>query len=150
MNTTILDTFVEDLRTTRPDPRDVPGFDPKNGNLNAKVLLVLEAPGPGAVTSGRVSIENEDPTARNLKKLLRKAGLKPEDLMIWNAVPWYCGNDEKTRIQPPSPKDLHDGIESLCKLARLLPNLKAVVLVGGAARKAHVRLSASTEARILS
>jgi hypothetical protein len=97
MNTTILDAFVEDLRSKRIDPRDVPGFDPTNENINAKVLLVLEASGPGAVTSKRVSIENEDPTARNLKKLLVKAALKPGDLMIWNVVQWYCGNDEKTK-----------------------------------------------------
>jgi uracil-DNA glycosylase len=150
MNTTILDAFVEDLRAKRRDPRDVPGFDPTNGNINAKVLLVLEAPGPGAVSGKLVSIENEDPTARNLKKLLIKADLKPEDLMIWNVVPWYCGNDEKTKIVPPSPKDLTEGIELLCKLVELLPNLKAILLVGGAARRAHVKLSATTEARILS
>jgi uracil-DNA glycosylase len=150
MNTAILDAFVEDLRSKRQDPRDVPGFDPTNGNINAKVLLVLEAPGPRAVKSKRVSIENEDPTARNLKKLLTKTDLKPEDLIIWNVVPWYCGNDEKTKIVPPSSKDLTAGIGFLCQLIGLLPNLKSVVLVGGTARKAHVRLSATTDARILS
>ena len=145
-----LSAFVENLRGTRADPNDVPGFDSDNGNLNAKVLLVLEAPGPGAVLSKRVSINNDDPTARNLKALLLKAQLRPEDVIIWNVVPWYCGNEGKTKIAAPSAKDVTEGIDSLCTLVGLLMNLKAIVLVGSTARKAHVRLSAKTRARILS
>ena len=125
-------------------------LDPANGNLTAKVLLVLEAPGPGAVASKRVSINNDDPTARNLKALLAKGELTSADLIIWNVVPWYCGNEEKTKIEVPSAKDVAEGIESLCTFVALLKNLKAIVLVGSTARKAHVRLSAKTRARILS
>lgn len=62
--------FFKNLRAKSIDPREVRCFDPANGNINAKVLLVLGAPDPRAVTSKRVSIENEDPTARNLKRLL--------------------------------------------------------------------------------
>jgi uracil-DNA glycosylase len=150
MKAAILDDFVEKLRLTRSDQRDVPSFEPNNGNLNAKVLLVLEAPGPGALKTGKVSQYNDDPTAKNLKAMLEDAKLKGEDLMIWNVVPWYCGNEEKTNIGRPLAADVTAGIESLCELTGLLPNLKAIVLVGGSARKAHVRLSATTQARILS
>ena len=150
MNTDLLDAFVQNLRGARSDPCDVPGFDPQNGNLNAKLLLVLEAPGPGALASKRVSIDNDDPTARNLKALLTKAGIRQDDLIVWNVVPWYCGSPDKSKIQVPSVKSVIEGIESLCALVPLLKNLKAIVLVGGTARKAHVRLSATTQARILS
>ena len=150
MNTNPIDAFIENLRGTRPSPRDVPGLDPANGNLTAKVLLVLEAPGPGAVASKRVSINNDDPTARNLKALLAKGELTSADLIIWNVVPWYCGNEEKTKIAVPSAKDVAEGNESLCTFVALLKNLQAIVLVGSTARKAHVRLSAKTRARILS
>ena len=150
MNTDLLDAFVQSLRGARSDPCDVPGFDPQNGNLNAKLLLVLEAPGPGALASKCVSIDNDDPTARNLKALLAKAGIRHDDLIVWNVVPWYCGNPDKTKIEVPSVRNLAEGIESLCTLVPLLKNLKAIVLVGSTARKAHVRLSATTQARILS
>ena len=150
MNTDLLDAFVQRLRGTRSDPCDVPGFDPQNGNLNAKLLLVLEAPGQGAVASKRVSIDNDDPTAKNLKALLAKAGIRKDDLIVWNVVPWYCGSPDKKKIEVPSVKSLTEGIESLCTLVPLLKNLEAIVLVGSTARKAHVRLSAITQARILS
>jgi uracil-DNA glycosylase len=150
MNIDPLDVFLTALRSVRPESRDVPGFDPRNGNLNAKFLLVLEAPGPGAVASGFVSIENEDPTAKNLKKLLADSSISPDEIVIWNVVPWYCGNEEKTKIQPPSTQEMEIGIDFLCKLVLLLKNLEAIVLVGGSARKAHIRLSAKTRVRILS
>lgn len=150
MNTDPLEALLSTLRSTKPEIRDIPGFDPRNGNLSAKILLVLEAPGPGALAGGVISVDNNDPTARNLKKLLTDSNIRQEEIAIWNVVPWYCGSEDKKKIQPPSAEDVEVGIGFLLELIDLLENLKVIVLVGRAARKAHIRLSAKTSARILS
>jgi uracil-DNA glycosylase len=142
-------TIVERIRASRADPRSVPGLDPRNGNEAARVLLVLEAPGPGAVESQVVSIENIDPTARNLKSLLKYANLTPADIAVWNVVPWYCGSEDFKKIAAPSARDIEEGTALLCDLISCMPKLQAVVLIGSTARKAHIRLSAEVTVRIL-
>jgi uracil-DNA glycosylase family 4 len=149
MNTDSLATFVEEIRASRALPDDVPGFDPGNGNENAKFLLVLEAPGPRAIESGIVSIENQDATARNLKELLSAANIEKNEIAIWNVVPWYIGNEARTQIRSPNPTDIDQGIESLVRLIPKFINLRCILLIGSSARKAHIRLSSATTARIL-
>jgi len=149
MNTDSLATFVERLRATRARPTDVPTFDPGNGNENAKFLFVLEAPGPQALKSGVVSIENQDPTARNLKELLTNAKIDKREIAVWNVVPWYIGNEDWTLIRSPNIADIQEGIDSLIRLLPIFKNLRCIVLVGSSARKAHIRLSSATTARIL-
>lgn len=144
-----LATFVEELRSTRPISTDVPTFDPGNGNEQAKFLLILEAPGPKAVESGVVSIDNPDPTARNLKELLVNARIDRNEIAIWNVVPWYIGNEERTQIRSPNPAEITEGINSLVKLIPYFKMLQCIVLVGGCARRAHIQLSPVTTARIL-
>lgn len=142
--------FVLTIRKNEGLNEEIPDFDPKNGNLNAKFLLVLEAPGPKAIKSGYVSIENPDSTAKNLGRQLSKANVSNDEIAIWNVVPWYVGNENKTKIRAINGGELDVGIRYLKELISLMPNLKCIVLVGGTARKAHVELSLSTKARILS
>ena len=150
MKSTSLSSFVLQIRAERRLWSEVPGFDPKNGNEQAKYLLVLEAPGPKAVKSGYVTFDNPDLTAANLKAQLEAAGVNRGDIAVWNVVPWYLGNEDQTRIRAAEREDVALGIAYLLRLVRLLPNLRCIVLVGAAARKAHVSLSAATTARILS
>ena len=145
-----LDQYLQEIRQEQGLTTQVPGFDEQNGNELARFLFVLEAPGPKAVETGVVSTDNPDPTARNLGLQLKKAGVPRADIAIWNTIPWYIGNDERTRIRTPLADDLNLGIGYLIRLLPLLANLKCIVLVGGAARKAHVALSSATRARILS
>ena len=149
MNQNILPAYIEEIRLSKVRRDDVPSFDPKNGNEQAKFLIVLEAPGPQAINSGIISIENDDPTARNLRKLLDEAKIHREEVVIWNVVPWYVGNENRTQIAIPSAEDVEQGIGWLCKLVGHLKHLQCILLVGGSARKAHIRLSARTKVRIL-
>ena len=41
-----LDLLVSKIRSDLGSPEAVPGFDPLNGNEQAKFLFLLEAPGP--------------------------------------------------------------------------------------------------------
>ena len=145
-----LDSFVACIRRKHSGTEHyVPGFDPDNGNGAAKYLLVLEAPGPTACETGVISLNNPDQTASNLKEQLDQAGIQSCDMAIWNVVPWYVGDVERNRIRAPTAQEVLDGIEHLKKLVSLLPNLQCIVLVGASARRAHIPLSATTNARIL-
>lgn len=145
-------SLAELVTTIRERHRDlfVPNFDPVNGNESARFLFVLEAPGPGAVESCFVSLSNDDPTARNFSDQLDKACIREQDIAVWNVVPWYLGNGEMNRIRPARKEDVDQGREYLVKVISLMQNLQCIVLVGGAARQAHVYLSQRTKVRILS
>ena len=146
-------TFSEIVSLIREEQAlgsEVPGFDPENGNEQARYLFLLEAPGPKAVQTGRVSLNNPDPTARNFQRQLRQAGIGAEDIAIWNVVPWYLGVEGRARIRGASAVDVRQGLKYLEALVAAMPNLQCIVLVGGAARKAHVFLSQVSTARILS
>jgi len=149
MNTPDLQEFVAQIRAERGLTHEVPGFDPGNGNAAASFLFVLEAPGPRAVETGSISFDNPDATARNLRLQLAAAGVARADIAIWNVVPWYLGRPDRSRIRPAVGSDVAAGVQYLLRLLPLLPRLKCIVLVGAAARGAHVRLSAATSARVL-
>lgn len=82
-----LTEFVRRLRIRVGSQAAIPYFDPWDGGVNAKVLFLLEAPGPKARNSGFVSMNNPDQTARNLFELSREASLDRRDMVTWNAVP---------------------------------------------------------------
>lgn len=129
---------------------EVPDFDPMNGNEQAKYLFLLEAPGPKAVQSGYISLDNPDPTARNFREQLKAAGITREEIAIWNIVPWYIGNETGKSIRAANRADVHAGIEYLSPLVSAMQKLQCIFLVGGAARQAHLFLSQITTARIVS
>jgi uracil-DNA glycosylase len=129
---------------------EVPSFDKNNGNENAKYLFLLEAPGPMAVQSGKISFENDDPTAKNMKKQLNEAGIECGDIALWNIVPWFIGKKDGKSIRAATGQDVKDGREYLKLLVDAMPKLKCIFLVGRAARRAHLDLSSMTTARIVS
>jgi uracil-DNA glycosylase len=145
-----LGRLVEQIRAEQKLGDEVPGFDPLNGNENARFLFVLEAPGPKSVASKIISFDNPDPTASNLRSQLSTAGIDRKDVALWNVVPWYIGNKKKTKIRAAVNLDIKEGQKYLIQVIALMPELKCIVLVGGAARRAHVFLSARTQAHILS
>lgn len=145
-----LQDVVNKIRTEQNLKDEVPTFDHNNGNERAKYLFLLEAPGPKAVKTGLISLDNPDPSARNFKKQLEQAGINRSDIAIWNTVPWYIGNSEKTQIRAAERNDIQEGMKYLCDVIDNIPNLKFIILMGEAARKAHVYLSKTTMARIVS
>jgi hypothetical protein len=85
-----LTEFVEDLRRRRLGA-EIPYFDPADGGIAARVLLLLQAPGAKATGSGFVSRDNPDETAANIWAMSREVGLNRTDCVIWNVCPWYVG-----------------------------------------------------------
>lgn len=150
MKTSPLSLIVERIRSEQQLAHEVPGFDPQNGNENARFLFVLEAPGPKAVASGFISLDNTDQTAKNFRTQLSDAGVRLTDIALWNVVPWYLGNAELTKIRGAKGVDVKQGLQYLTAVVAAIKNLQCIVLVGGAARQAHIHLSHNTTARILS
>lgn len=145
------DSVVEKIRKDIGVKEAVPGFDPENGNEKAKYLFLLEAPGPKAVASTIISINNQDPTAKNFKAQLDTAQILKEDIALWNVIPWYIGTGEEyKKIRSANMTDVERGVSYLPMVMNQMNNLKCIVLVGGKARNAHVALSKMTDARILS
>ena len=135
LNTThiaALTTFARELKHTHSD-RDVPFFDPLDGGTAARILILLEAPGPLATEkkgSEFVSLNNDDPTAATLWRLVHEAGISRADLIVWNIVPWYLGDDAYKRINAATRKDIELARPDLLGLLKLLPALKVAVLLG--------------------
>jgi uracil-DNA glycosylase len=142
--------LVNRIRAERNLTREVPGFDPKNGNERAKFLFLFEAPGAKAVKTGLISFNNPDPTARNFLSQLEAAAITRDEIALWNTVPWYIGNEKGTEIRAANSSDVQAGIKYLEPLVSAMSNLRCIVLVGSAARKAHVFLSHVTAVRIVS
>ncbi|MFT5433695.1 MAG: hypothetical protein ACI9OJ_004403 [Myxococcota bacterium] len=104
----------------------VPGFDPKNGNEDAKILLILETPGPGAVRSRYVSMTNDDPTAHDMRRqLVDEAGLAFRDVALWNIVPWYVGDPSFRRARADTADEIRAGAATLRPVLDAMPCLAA-------------------------
>ena len=127
-----LASFVDRLRRQQRGSR-VPDFDPWDGGVQAECLFLLEAPGPKSVASGFVSRNNPDETAKNFFELNHEAGLSRSRTITWNVVPWYVGDE--SRIRPVTAADIDASAPYLAELLRLLPRLRAVVLLGRKAQR---------------
>jgi hypothetical protein len=115
---------------------EVPEFDPLDGGVGARVLFLLEKPGPMAAESskrtgsGFVSRNNDDATAAATFKFMEQAGIPRKLTVIWNLVPWWNG---KVKV---SSQELRQGSACVEELVKLLPALSAVVMVGKSAARA--------------
>lgn len=129
--------LVERIRREKPGAF-VPYFDPTEAGTEARILLLLEAPGRRAALeagSGFVSPDNDDQTAQNMWHLLREAEIdRRRDVVTWNVVPWYIGDGSK--IRPTATSDLDEAREATRELLSLLPQVETVVLLGRPAAKA--------------
>ena len=132
-----LTDFVATIREEKGLDYDVPYFDPMDGGVEGKVLFVLEAPGPKAVHSGFISRNNPDQSAKNMFGLLTEARFRRDETILWNIVPWYIGDERHEKIRAAKREDIEEGLPYLYRLISLLPNLKAIVLVGKNAWKAR-------------
>lgn len=136
-----LSDYVRQIRRDTGLNREIPFFDPFDGGIAARCLYLLEAPGSRAVASGFVSRNNPDESAKNFFELNQAAGIPRTATVVWNIVPWYIGSGQK--IRPAGSADLTAGLPYLQQLLRLLPALRAVVIMGQkpAFAEPHIRMA---------
>ncbi len=140
--------FVRDLRAESGSGVHIPDFDPLDGGNRARVLFLMEAPGPKAVASGFISRDNPDPTARNLKNMLVSADIEREQSALWNLVPWYIGNETVSKIRAATKRDAEQSASALQQLWPLFPKLQAIVLMGRKAQGAQKAIEEATDLTI--
>ena len=140
--------LVAGIRDAKGPGYKIPDFDPLDGGVNAEVLFLLEAPGRRAVTSGFVSRNNPDETARNFFLLSEEAGIDRRRTVTWNSVPWYIGSE--TKIRPARREDIVEANEWLKQLLAMLKRLRLVVLVGKKALHAiHIVSSSRPDVHVM-
>ena len=108
----------------------VPDFDPADGGVEARLLFLMEKPGPKTcppVGSGFVSRDNGGPTACTLRDFLTEAGIPRHGTVLWNTIPWWNGTVAMTGAEKRS------GAAELTPLLQHLPRLRGVVLAGNLA-----------------
>ena len=141
---------IEAWRAAHHGPdRPLPHVDPADGGVEARVLLLLETPGPGAAPLRFVSRDNPTGTGANLRRFLGEAEIARRDLVIWNAVPWIV-HAPGARNRAVRVGEVRDGLAMLPGFLRLLPDLRVVVLSGRVAGMAEpVVHAARPEAAVL-
>ena len=107
----------------------VPMPDPLDGGVAARMLLLLETPGPAVLRTGFVTRDSANGTAANLFRFLAEAGLRRADTLIWNAVPWLI-HAEGALNRAPRQAEVVAAAPYLAPLLDLLPHLAVAVLAG--------------------
>ncbi len=97
---------------------------PGEGNGNAQIVFVGEAPGKEEAISGRPFIGR---AGKILRELIGTVGLKPEDVFITSAVKYL----PKTYITPKPDDIIHGRTHLLAQLDIIKP--KVVVILGNTA-----------------
>ncbi|GAB5505925.1 MAG: hypothetical protein Rhirs2KO_10880 [Rhizobiaceae bacterium] len=113
----------------------VPNPDPNDGGVNAKVLVLLESPGPKAIRSGFISCDNPDKSAENIGTLMASADIDRRDTVLWNVVP-YCVSTV-TKNKNASAAQIRAAAGHTQAFIELLPHLKAIVFCGRRAQVAR-------------
>jgi uracil-DNA glycosylase len=142
-----LTAYVARLRLCKGPAYQIPDFDPLDGGMGARVLVLLEAPGPKAVETGFISRNNPDRTAKNVFDLFRDAEIARTETVLWNVIPWYIGTSGQIRSGTRS--DLVEARPHTQELIQLLFQLEVVVLIGRKASEAFRALALETTARTL-
>lgn len=122
--------------------RPLPHADPADGGAEARVLLLLETPGPGRAPLRFVSRDNPTGTGANLRRFLDGAGLARRDVVIWNAVPWLV-HEPGARNRAVRAGEVREGLQMLPGFLALLPRLRVVVLAGRVAALAEPTVRAA-------
>lgn len=107
----------------------VPDPDPLDGGVGARLLLLLETPGPMVLRTGFVTRDSANGTAANLFRFLREAEIARRDTLIWNAVPWVI-HAPGALNRSPRRAEARAAEPYLAPLLDLLPHLAVAVLAG--------------------
>jgi len=129
------------VATLRERHGAVPDLDPFDGGVAARLLLLLETPGPGAEPLRFVSRDNATGTGANLRRFFAAAGIARADTLIWNAVPQVI-HAAGARNRAPRRAEVAAGLAELPRLLALLPRLIVAVLAGRVAAEARSPIAA--------
>ncbi len=119
--------LAETIAAERGAP--VPDPDPLDGGVAARLLLLLETPGPAISRTGFVSRDNPTGTAANLFRFLGEAGIARGDTLIWNTVPWVI-HAEGALNRAPRRVEAAAAAGDLAPLLDLRPRRAVAVLAG--------------------
>ena len=133
-----LRALAQRIATERNAP--VPDPDPLDGGVTARLLLLLETPGPSIGRTGFVSRDNATGTAANLFRFLAEAGIARGDTLIWNAIPWVI-HAPGARNRAPRRTEAGAAVPYVAPLLALLPHLAVVVPAGRFAAQAAAPLA---------
>ncbi len=122
--------------------RPVPEPDPLDGGTGARMLLLLETPGPRVREDAIVSRDKPGGTGANLRRFLGGAGIAREDTLIWNVVPWII-HAPGARNRAPTTAERRAGLDWVPSLLDLLPRLAVAVLSGRHAAAAEPMIRAA-------
>lgn len=122
-----LNKWVDSVREATGET--IPYFDPRAASDGMKVLMLQYRP-PLVVEeeSGFISPHNNDLGARNVYELCLETGLRYDDFLPWNIVPWALDS-----TKPPQPRrvEARRARPYLEEIIDLLPgDLAAVIVVG--------------------
>ena len=92
-------------------------------------------------------MDNDDHTAHTMFQLIADSGVRREQLLLWNIVPWYVGDDH--RIRGVKQGEIQEGADLLAELIELLPELAVVVTMGRAAASGWARVKGRNVSRIV-
>ena len=120
-----LRTLARRIAAERDAP--VPEPDPLDGGVDARLLLLLETPGPRG--TGFVSRDNPTGTAANLFHFFEEVGIARADTLIWNAIPWVI-HAPGARNRAPRWSEITAAEPYLEPLLACLPRLGVVILAG--------------------
>lgn len=127
----VLDEYAQAIASRYGN--SIPRFDPLDGGVGARLLILMESPSRRGHERGLVSVDNPTPTGRRMREEMASAGICREDRVVWNVVPWYLGDDRKARN--PTLAERRAGTLLLPSLLELLPRLEVVLTLGGPARE---------------
>ncbi|WP_308918201.1 uracil-DNA glycosylase family protein [Jannaschia sp. LMIT008] len=113
----------------------VPDMDPLDGGTAARLLLLLEKPGPAAARAGIVSFDNDSPTGAAARRFRDRAGIRRDRVVVWNVVPWWNGTIRFTAAERRA------GLTVLPAFLALFSDLRGAVTVGRQAATARDMLT---------
>ncbi|MBT2655355.1 uracil-DNA glycosylase [Bacillus sp. ISL-18] len=105
----------------------------QNGNLNADILFIAEAPGPRGADKTGIPLTG-DVTGKNFDEILEAVGLKRKDIFITNAV-LCCPTDINGKVRKPKTNEIKNCSGYLAFLIELI-NPKVIVTLGSVALEA--------------
>jgi uracil-DNA glycosylase len=114
--------------------KSMPYFDPLDGGIEARVLILLESPTRSGPYPRFASRDNRSPTQVNLNQCLEQSGLTRKESVLWNAYPWLPDKFGAHRTLPIA--SITKGMLALTSVLKMLPNIEVAVLAGSLARKA--------------
>jgi uracil-DNA glycosylase len=141
-----LNALVSAWRAERGTTR-IPWFDPSDGGVTARVLILMEAPAPGTVRatgSGICSEDNADPSNRQIAALRAAAAIPRAQCLKWNMVPWAT-HELGESIRAPARSEIVSAVPYLLQLLDVSRRVEVVVTLGNVATQGFM-LATSTGA----